>query len=90
MDPPRDNSGSVIDLRLRRRFRIEVVLAGVSAALLALTLVLPDWIEALTGLDPDGGSGALEWIIAGTMFAVAVASALLARRDHRQLALSHR
>jgi hypothetical protein len=26
-----------------------------------MTLVLPDWIERLFGLSPDGGDGSAEW-----------------------------
>jgi hypothetical protein len=48
-------------------------------------MVFPQWIEELTGLEPDAGSGALEWIIAGVFLVAAVVSALLARRDHRRL-----
>jgi uncharacterized membrane protein len=72
--------------RLRRRLRVEVVLALVSAVLCALTLVSPEWIEELTGLEPDAGSGALEWIVAGVLLVAAVVSAALARRDYRRLA----
>ncbi|MDQ3935006.1 MAG: ABC transporter permease [Actinomycetota bacterium] len=74
-------------MRLRTRSLIETALATASAALFALTLVFPEWIEATTGLDPDGGSGALEFAIAAALLLVAVGSALLARRGHRQLAL---
>jgi uncharacterized membrane protein len=75
--------------RIRRRLRIEVVLALISAALCVLTLVFPKWIEALTGLEPDAGSGALEWIVAGVLFVATVVSAVLARRDFRSLASDH-
>jgi hypothetical protein len=75
--------------RLRRRLRIEVVLAVSSAALCILTLVTPEWIEALTGLEPDSGSGALEWVIAGIFLVAAVVSAVLARRDYRRLGADH-
>jgi hypothetical protein len=75
--------------RLRRRLRIEVVLAAISAALCVLTLVFPEWIEELTGLQPDAGSGALEWGIAGVFLVAAVVSAVLARRDYRRLAANH-
>ena len=74
--------------QLRRRLRIEMVLAVFSAILCALTVVFPEWIE-LTGLEPDAGSGALEWIIAGLFLVAAVVSAEVARRDHRRLA-AHR
>jgi hypothetical protein len=76
-----------MELRLRKRLRVEATLAGLSAALFALTLVFPEWIEAVTGLEPDAGSGALEFIISGTLLLIAIASALLARRDRRRLAL---
>jgi hypothetical protein len=72
--------------QLRRRLRMEVLLAVISAILCALTLVFPEWIEELTGLEPDAGSGALEWIIAGLFLAAAVVSGVAARRDHRRLA----
>ena len=75
--------------RLRRRLRIEVVLAAISAALCVLTLVFPEWIEELTGLEPDAGSGALEWIIAGVFLVAAVVSTVLARRDYKRLATDH-
>jgi ABC-type thiamin/hydroxymethylpyrimidine transport system permease subunit len=75
--------------RLRTRLRIEVVLAVISAALCVLTLVFPEWIEELTGLEPDAGSGALEWIIAGIFLVAAVVAAVLARRDYRRLAADH-
>ena len=75
--------------RLRTRFRVEATLAGLSAALFALTLVLPEWIEATTGLEPDAGSGALELAISGALLLVAIGLALMARRDHRRLALEN-
>jgi hypothetical protein len=76
--------------RLRRRLRLEIVLAVLSAVMCALTLVVPEWIEELTGgWEPDSGSGALEWIIAGGFLLAAVVSAVLARRDYRRLA-AHR
>jgi hypothetical protein len=72
--------------RLRRRLRVEVALAVISAALCVLTFAFPEWIEESTGLEPDAGSGALEWIIAGVFLAAALVSAVLARRDYRRLA----
>jgi hypothetical protein len=75
--------------RLRRRLRIEAVLAGISAALCVLTLVTPEWIEALTGLEPDSGSGALEWVVAGVFLVAAVVAAVFARRDYRRLGADH-
>jgi len=65
----------------RRRFLVETALAVVSAALLLLTLLRKDWIEIVFRVDPDGGSGALEWAIVAAMLAVTVAFGALARRD---------
>ena len=38
-------------------------LGAVALVLLALTLVWNDWIELLFRIDPDAGSGSLEWAI---------------------------
>ncbi len=65
---------------LRTRFWIEAVVAGVGFALFVLTLVTREWIEILTGLDPDGGSGALEFGFAIALLSVATISATFARR----------
>jgi hypothetical protein len=71
---------------LHRRLRIEGGLAVASATLFALTLVFPSWIEALTGLDPDAGSGAAELLASGVLLIGSFWAAMLARRDHRRLA----
>ncbi|MDQ1700170.1 MAG: hypothetical protein QOG34_2033 [Frankiaceae bacterium] len=39
------------------------LLTAIFAVLFALTLVLPDWLEAFTGLDPDRDSGWVETAI---------------------------
>jgi len=75
------------EVHLRRRFRIESGLAAVCAALTALTVVFPQWIEASTALDPDAGSGLAELAIAGSFLLAALVAATLARRDHRRLAV---
>ena len=46
---------------LTRRLRIESTLAVLTAVMALLTIAWPEWIEAVFGIDPDGGSGALEW-----------------------------
>jgi len=66
-----------------------MALAVISAVLGIATMLFPEWIEELTGLDPDAGSGALEWIITGAFLVAALISALLARRDTRRLAADH-
>lgn len=71
--------------RLKVRLTIEVVLGLASLGLAFLTGVNREWIEELTGLEPDAGSGALEW---GIVFALALAAIVLgalAVRDGRRL-----
>jgi hypothetical protein len=70
---------------LRIRVRIETILAIVGAALSVLTLLWPEWIEEIFGVEPDGGNGSLEWIIALGFLAVGVGLGLLARHDQRKL-----
>jgi hypothetical protein len=63
--------------------RIETVLAVVAGVLAVVTLLWPTWIESLFGVAPDAGSGEAEWWIVVVFAVVAIASALLARRDLR-------
>jgi len=67
-----------------RRIFAESTLAMVAAALAVVTAINAEWIEWLTGLDPDGGSGALEWGIVVVVSLVAVVAGALARRDLRR------
>lgn len=68
-----------------REFWIELGLAVSSGCLLALTLVTREWIELLFGVDPDGGSGAIEWLIVAALAAFTLLFSVLARREHRRL-----
>jgi hypothetical protein len=68
----------------RIRFRIEVALAALAAGMALLTLITPEWIELLFGIDPDQGSGALEWGIVAMLFACSVALAIIARWDRKR------
>ena len=54
-------------------------------ALGLVTIVWPDWIEALTGWDPDHGSGYVEWVVVFGLLAVGVGVGVLARREWRSL-----
>jgi len=67
-----------------RRIFVESTLAVVAAIMAVVTAINAEWIEWLTGLDPDGGSGALEWTLVVALAVVAVVAGVLARRDlHR-------
>jgi hypothetical protein len=69
----------------RKRFHGEVGLAGITAALAVLTLTWPDWIEEIFGVDPDKGSGTLEWAIVLSLALVSIVSGILARAEWRRL-----
>lgn len=49
-----------------RSASLRTALAVAFAVLTALAVVAPEWVESGTGAAPDGGSGALEWILALT------------------------
>jgi hypothetical protein len=52
-----------------------------SQCALLLTLLWRDWIELVFRVDPDAGSGALEWAFAAVALGVAAASGAVAHRD---------
>ena len=45
--------------------------AAFCGILAVLTIFWPDWIEALTGFDPDQHDGTVEWLIAITLLSTA-------------------
>ena len=49
-----------------------------------------DWIEGLTGWDPDNHSGAVEWIVVAGLLAAAVTMGLVARHHWRLAAVPDR
>ncbi|PKW28073.1 ABC transporter permease [Phycicoccus duodecadis] len=67
---------------MRRRMWTESGLAAVTAVLAVVTAVDAEWVEWLFGVDPDGGSGALELGLVVALAVVSLVLAALARR-HR-------
>ncbi len=68
----------------RTRLWPEVGVALLSAALFVATVVVPDWIEIVFGIDPDGGNGAVEILISVASLTATIGSAGLARLEHRR------
>lgn len=60
--------------------RYWTILAAATGLLALLTLVVPDWIEAVFHIDPDGGSGLLEMVIVLALTAACVLSTRKALR----------
>jgi hypothetical protein len=50
-----------------------------------LTLAVPDWIEVLFGIEPDGGSGEAEWMIVLALAGAAVLAAGLSFQTWRRV-----
>jgi O-antigen/teichoic acid export membrane protein len=71
-------------VQVRARFWVEAVLAVLTIGLFILTLIARNWIELVFGVEPDGGSGALEWLIVGGFFVLAVVFSGLARAEWRR------
>jgi hypothetical protein len=67
------------------RFWIETALATSCGFLALLTLVSRDWIEALTGYDPDQHDGSVEWIIVAALALLCVLLSLAALRSAERL-----
>ena len=71
--------------RLKVRVRLEMAVALAAGILGLVTIFWHDWIEALTGWDPDQHNGTVEWILVVVLLGVAIAMGLVARRHWRLL-----
>lgn len=69
---------------LRLRFWLELSVAVANVGLLTLTILWPQWIESIFHIDPDAGSGALEWLIVGVTLAISATCFFLARMEWRR------
>jgi hypothetical protein len=65
------------------RVRLEAAIAVLAGALGILTIFWRDWIEALTGWDPDHHNGSAEWLIVAGLLVVAVIMGSVSRRHWR-------
>ena len=73
-------------MNLRWRFWIESALAVLAVLLAVVTIVWPDWIELVFGIEPDEGNGSLEVMITVGAVGLAIAFSLLAGFEWRSRA----
>jgi hypothetical protein len=73
-----------VSRRIPTRFWIETALAAVTTIVFLVTLVWREWIEAVFGVDPDGGDGSLEWAVVGALLAASVTLSVMARAEWRR------
>jgi hypothetical protein len=69
---------------MRPRFWLEVALAILTAAAAIATIVWPEWIELVFGIEPDEGNGTLELGVTLTIAIVSAILAMAARTDWRR------
>jgi hypothetical protein len=68
---------------VRIRYQVERVLAVLSGVAFLMSLLVPEWIELLTGASPDGGDGGAEWGFSIVLLIGTLLFTLAARRDRR-------
>jgi uncharacterized membrane protein len=68
----------------RPLFWIETGLAAIAGLLALITPIFPDWIEFVSGWDPDQHNGSVEWMIVVGLFVVTVVMVALAAIEWRR------
>lgn len=71
-------------MNIRRRFWIEIALAVIASVLFVMTMMWKEWIEIVFDVDPDRGSGALEWTIVLAFMFASIVFSISARREWRR------
>ena len=86
-----DEGGVELNSRVRVRFWLEAGLACVCGSLAIVTLFWRDWIEAITGLDPDRHNGSFEWLVVAGLLCACLTAGAVARSEWRRprAALAH-
>jgi hypothetical protein len=70
---------------LRRRFWVEIGVAAATVSLSLVTSLFPDWIELVSGWDPDQYQGSVEWLIVIGLYHVTVVMLVLAAIEWRRV-----
>lgn len=69
---------------MRRLFWAETGLTAIAGLLALITLIFPDWIEFVSGWEPDRHDGSVEWMIAVGLLVVALVLAAAAAIEWRR------
>ena len=77
--------GAFMNQRVRARFWIEAVFAGILGVLLVITMISRGWIEILFGVDPDHGDGSVEWAVLGLIGIVCCVLSVSAHSEWRRV-----
>lgn len=72
---------------MRVRFRFEMGISVVTLLLAVITAAWQNWIEIVFRVDPDHGSGSLEWAIVIGCVVLCVVSSLVALGEWRKARL---
>jgi hypothetical protein len=65
--------------------KVQTLWAAAFAVSFVVTVIDPEWVETVFGVDPDRGNGALEWLFSAALFMAFLASAGLVRRTWRRI-----
>ncbi|CAB3801331.1 hypothetical protein LMG28688_05326 [Paraburkholderia caffeinitolerans] len=71
---------------IRRLFWVEVGLATITGLLAIVTAIVPDWIEFVSGWDPDRGDGSVEWLVVAGLGLVTIVLSVAAMKTWRRAA----
>lgn len=66
-------------------FWIEATLSAVTVVAAVVTLLWRDWIELVFGVDPDQGSGEVEWALIGALLVVSAILTTVAARGWQRM-----
>ena len=80
---------SMDQVRLARRGWWQLVLAVAFAILTVVAIVVPMWIEEVSGASPDGGNGEFELLLAVPFGMASLVLGVLAWRARRAPAKAH-
>jgi hypothetical protein len=64
---------------------IQAGLAAATGILTVVTIVSREWIEFVFGVDPDHGSGAMEWAVVAILAVATIGFTLAARAQWRRM-----